>query len=107
MSKTLEKAESRFTLHVEPGSFRGAEMIGLLGENGCGKYGRLTQNQNARLVFWGTLDEATPLSPVLTCAIGKTTFMEMMAGAFDKRADGSEDKSMEVLGIFFELSQSI
>ena len=57
MSKTLEKAESRFTLHVEPGSFRGAEMIGLLGENGCGKHGRLTQNQNARLVFWGTWSE--------------------------------------------------
>ena len=65
MSKTLEKAESRFTLHVEPGSFRGAEMIGLLGENGC----------------------------------GKTTFMEMMAGAFDKKADGTADTSVEKVSL--------
>mmetsp|Transcript_56591 Transcript_56591/g.148534 ORF Transcript_56591/g.148534 Transcript_56591/m.148534 type:complete len:690 (-) Transcript_56591:644-2713(-) len=49
MSKTLEKDGSTFTLHVAPGHFKGAEIIGLLGENGC----------------------------------GKTTFMEMLAGAFD------------------------
>merc|ERR1719460_3104211 len=50
MSKTLVKDGSRFTLHVEGGSFRGAEMIGLLGQNGC----------------------------------GKTTFMELLAGQFDR-----------------------
>ena len=47
MSKTLTnktKADdgvtertSTFTLHVEPGNFHGGEIIGLLGENGCGK----------------------------------------------------------------------
>lgn len=54
MSKTLknETTGSSFTLHVAPGSFKGAEIIGLLGENGC----------------------------------GKTTFMELLAGQFDKKA---------------------
>lgn len=38
MSKTLTNdAGSTFTLHVEKGSFRGGEILGLLGENGCGK----------------------------------------------------------------------
>ena len=62
MSKTLvnktDTGETRFTLHVAPGSFRGAEMIGLLGENGC----------------------------------GKTTFMELLAGAFDPKADDKDKK---------------
>ena len=36
-TKTLVSTDgdSRFTLHVEPGDFKGAEMIGMLGENGC------------------------------------------------------------------------
>ena len=35
-TKTLVSTDgdSRFTLHVEPGDFKGAEMIGMLGENG-------------------------------------------------------------------------
>ena len=38
MSKTLtNEAGSNFTLHVKPGQFRGGEIVGLLGENGCGK----------------------------------------------------------------------
>ena len=38
MSKTLvNEAGSKFTLHVAKGSFRGGEIVGLLGENGCGK----------------------------------------------------------------------
>jgi len=39
MSKTLsrENSDSSFTLHIEPGTFRQSEIIGLLGENGCGK----------------------------------------------------------------------
>jgi ATP-binding cassette subfamily E protein 1 len=39
LSKTLQDSEkgSTFTLNVEPGNFRDAEIIGLLGENGCGK----------------------------------------------------------------------
>tara|TARA_B110001452_G_scaffold98911_1_gene81896 strand:+ start:282 stop:2300 length:2019 start_codon:yes stop_codon:yes gene_type:complete len=61
MSKTLTKDDQKFTLHVQPGSFRGAEMIGLLGENGC----------------------------------GKTTFMELLAGAFDRKP-GDEKPSGDV-----------
>jgi len=72
-SKTLQKGESKFTLHVEPGQFRGAEMIGLLGENGC----------------------------------GKTTFMEILAGAFDtKEKDGvaakEERHSLAGLGVSYK-----
>jgi len=72
-SKTLEKGESKFTLHVKPGSFRGAEMIGLLGENGC----------------------------------GKTTFMEILAGAFDqKEKDGvaakEERHSLAGMGVSYK-----
>lgn len=41
MSRTLVSkrggAESKFTLHVEAGTFREAEIIGLMGQNGCGK----------------------------------------------------------------------
>ena len=37
MSKTLEKEDSKFILNVVGGTFKGAEMIGLLGQNGCGK----------------------------------------------------------------------
>mmetsp|Transcript_49237 Transcript_49237/g.110741 ORF Transcript_49237/g.110741 Transcript_49237/m.110741 type:complete len:669 (-) Transcript_49237:718-2724(-) len=72
-TKTLQKGDSKFTLHVEPGSFRGAEMIGLLGENGC----------------------------------GKTTFMEILAGAFDqKEKDGveasSERHSLAAMGVSYK-----
>ena len=38
MSKTLKnESGSSFTLHVDKGHFRGGEILGLLGENGCGK----------------------------------------------------------------------
>jgi len=37
MSKTLTQDNSEFTLNVKGGSFQGAEIIGLLGQNGCGK----------------------------------------------------------------------
>jgi len=38
MSKILKnESGSTFTLHVAPGQFRGGEILGLLGENGCGK----------------------------------------------------------------------
>jgi len=39
MSKTLQDSEkgTTFKLHVEAGTFREAEIIGLLGENGGGK----------------------------------------------------------------------
>ena len=33
----MTERTSTFTLHVEPGNFHGGEIIGLLGENGCGK----------------------------------------------------------------------
>ena len=76
MSKTLvsEKTASSFTLHIAPGSFRGAEIVGLLGENGC----------------------------------GKTTFMEMMAGQYDKKeGDGGTDDetakhSLAALGVSYK-----
>ena len=35
--RTSEDRKQSFTLHIEPGGFNGAEMIGMLGENGCGK----------------------------------------------------------------------
>ena len=50
MSRTLKGESSSFTLHVNAGHFEGAECVGLLGQNGC----------------------------------GKTTFMDMLAGHFDK-----------------------
>jgi len=72
MSKTLEKDGSKFTLHIAPGYFRGAEIIGLLGENGC----------------------------------GKTTFMEMLAGAFDpkdgEKAKEGETGSLAAMGVSYK-----
>lgn len=54
MSKTLQGENSSFTLHVEPGNFKQREIVGLLGENGC----------------------------------GKTTFMQLLAGAYDTDENG-------------------
>jgi len=65
MSKTLksEERESSFTLNVEAGSFAGAEVIGMMGENGT----------------------------------GKTTYLQMLAGLYDKETtpEGAKEKTYD------------
>jgi ATP-binding cassette subfamily E protein 1 len=65
MQKTLksEERESSFTLNVEAGSFAGAEVIGMMGENGT----------------------------------GKTTYLQMLAGLYDKETtpEGAKEKTYD------------
>jgi ATP-binding cassette subfamily E protein 1 len=65
MTKVLQSEEGNksFTLHVKPGNFNGAEVIGLMGENGT----------------------------------GKTTYLQMLAGLYDKEttAKGAEEKTFD------------
>jgi len=71
MTRTLasDKAEHKpFTLHVEQGNFRDGEIVGLMGENGC----------------------------------GKSTFMHMLAGAFDEDADTASKHSFKHLGVSYK-----
>jgi ATP-binding cassette subfamily E protein 1 len=68
MSKTLTQEKdgvtSSFTLNIEAGALRGTEIIGLLGENGC----------------------------------GKTTFMELLSGSFEKAEKKAEAKAEKAEG---------
>jgi len=65
MTKVLTSADGKtsFTLHVEAGNFCGAEVLGLMGENGT----------------------------------GKTTYLQMLAGLYDKETTekGAEEKTFE------------
>lgn len=74
MTRKLQGEASSFTLHVDAGHFNGAECVGLLGQNGC----------------------------------GKTTFMDMLAGHFDKATtegkeeDGEDAYSLAGLGVSYK-----
>jgi len=64
MTKVLQSENrSSFTLHVEEGHFAGAEVIGMMGENGT----------------------------------GKTTYLELLAGLYDKETtpEGATDKTFD------------
>jgi len=65
MTKVLTSADSEttFTLHVEAGNFSGAEVLGMMGENGT----------------------------------GKTTYLQMLAGIYDKETTpaGAEEKTFD------------
>jgi len=64
MTKVLQSENrSSFTLHVEPGQFAGAEVVGMMGENGT----------------------------------GKTTYLELLAGLYDKETtpEGAEEKTYD------------
>lgn len=65
MTKVLQSEDSKnsFTLHVEPGNFMDAEVIGMMGENGT----------------------------------GKTTYLQMLAGLFDKETtpEGAKAKTYD------------